>query len=134
MTDSPLHSLAHTKAIEAPCIYRHDDYYYLFVNWDICCRGVNSTYNIRVGRSRDITGPYLDKDGVDLSHGGGTLLLTTDGAFIGPGHAGIFEESETFWFSCHFYDGTERGASKLAIRPLRWTTDGWPAVEAADRK
>jgi len=131
---SPIHSLAHTKAIEAPCIYRHGDYYYLFVNWDACCRGVNSTYNIRVGRSREITGPYLDKDGVDLAQGGGTLLLATDDAFIGPGHAGILKDAEMFWFSCHFYDGTQRGASKLAIRPLRWSPDGWPAIDAIGRK
>ena|SRR5882672_4021482 len=81
-----------------------------------------------------LTGPYFDKGGADLAQGGGTLLLATDGAFIGPGHAGIFEESDTFWFSCHFYDGTERGASKLAIRPLRWNPDGWPAVDAMNRK
>ena len=127
--DSPIHSLARTKAIEAPFIHRHADFYYLFVNWDLCCRGVDSTYNIRVGRSREITGPYLDKEGKDLAHGGGTLFLATDEAFIGPGHAGIFEEGGKSWFSCHFYDGTQRGASKLAIRPLRWEPDGWPALD-----
>jgi arabinan endo-1,5-alpha-L-arabinosidase len=131
---SPMHSLAHSKAIEAPWVYRHGDYYFLFVNWDACCRGADSTYNIRLGRSREITGPYLDKAGVDLAQGGGTLLLATDGAFIGPGHAGIFEEAGVYWFSCHFYDGTQRGVSKLAIRPLRWNPDGWPAVGVTDRK
>ena len=84
-----------------------------------------------MGRSREITGPYLDRDGKDLAQGGGTLLLGTDGAFIGPGHAGIFEEGGKFWFSCHFYDGTQRGASKLSIRPLSWSEDGWPVVNAA---
>ena len=123
-TNSPVYSLAHTKAIEAPFIYQHG-FYYLFVNWDACCRGTNSTYNIRVGRSREITGPYLDKDGKDLAQGGGTLFLGSDCAFIGPGHAGIFEEDGRFWFSCHFYDGTQRGASMLALRPLHWS-DGWP--------
>ena len=128
--DSPVRSLARNKSIEAPFIFRHGDYYFLFVNWDFCCRGTNSTYNIRVGRSREITGPYLDRDGKDLAQGGGTLLLGTNGAFIGPGHAGIFEEGGKFWFSCHFYDGTQRGASKLSIRPLSWSEDGWPAVNA----
>ena len=128
-TNSALHSLAHTEAIEAPFIHRQDDYYYLFVNWDRCCRGTNSTYNIRIGRSREITGPYLDKDGKDLASGGGTLLLGSDGAFIGPGHAGIFEEAGRFWFSCHFYDGTQRGASTLALRSLRWA-NGWPALDS----
>jgi hypothetical protein len=78
----------------------------------------------------NLTGPYLDKEGKDLARGGGTLLLGTDGAFIGPGHAGILEDRRRFWFSAHFYDGTERGISKLAIRPLDWGADGWPVLRA----
>jgi arabinan endo-1,5-alpha-L-arabinosidase len=127
--NSPMHSLAHSQAIEAPFIYRHGTFYYLFVNWGICCRGTNSTYNIRVGRSRDIRGPYLDKDGKDLAQEGGSLFLDTDDAFIGPGHAGIFEEDGKYWFSCHFYDATQRGAPMLAIRPLGWDASGWPALD-----
>jgi arabinan endo-1,5-alpha-L-arabinosidase len=59
--DTTIHSLAFHKDIEAAAIYQHDGYFYLFVNWGACCRGVNSTYEIRAGRSREITGPYLDK-------------------------------------------------------------------------
>ena len=129
--DSPIYSLAYEKEIEAAAIHHHDGYYYLFVNWGKCCRGVNSTYEIRMGRSRDIRGPYLDREGVDLMKKGGTPLLATDGSFIGPGHAGIFEEGGKSWFSCHFYDATQRGRSTLAIRPLRWGDDGWPVLEAA---
>jgi arabinan endo-1,5-alpha-L-arabinosidase len=128
--DSLMHALAYHKDVEAAAIHQHGDWFYLFVNWGACCRGVNSTYEIRMGRSREITGPYLDKDGVDLVKGGGTLLLGTDGAFIGPGHAGVFEEDGKSWFSCHFYDGTQRGTSMLAIRPLRWDTGGWPVLDA----
>ncbi len=129
--DSPMHGLAQAEEIEAPFIYRHGNYYYLFVNWGICCRGTNSTYNIRVGRSREITGPYLDKEGKDLAEGGGTLLLGTDGAFIGPGHASIFEEDGKSRFSCHFYDGTRRGRPMLAIQSLHWEAGGWPVLAAA---
>jgi arabinan endo-1,5-alpha-L-arabinosidase len=132
--DSPIHGVASEKEIEAAAIHQHDGYFYLFVNWGKCCRGVNSTYEIRMGRSRAITGPYLDKDGVDLMKKGGTLLLATDGAFIGPGHAGIFEERGEFWFSCHFYDATQRGRSTLAIRPLRWAADGWPVLDDINPK
>lgn len=126
--DSPLYSLAHNDSIEAACIYRHDHHYYLFVNWGTCCRGVNSTYNIRVGRSAGITGPYLDKGGKDLLNGGGTLVLDSQGAFVGPGHAGIFLNGNATWFSCHFYDATRAGAPALALLPLRWSADGWPEV------
>ena len=126
--DSPIYSLAHNDSIEASCIYHHDDYYYLFVNWGTCCRGVNSTYNIRIGRSKEITGPYLDRSGVDLLKGGGSLFLGSQGPFIGPGHAGFVSQGGTNWFSCHFYDGSRAGLSTLAILPLRWTTNDWPEI------
>lgn len=100
----------------------------LFVNWGLCCRGVRSTYNIRIGRSPLITGPYLDKEGKDLLKGGGTLLLDSHGPFMGPGHAGIFSDGTDEWFSCHFYDGTRFGAPRLALLPLRWSKDKWPEV------
>jgi arabinan endo-1,5-alpha-L-arabinosidase len=129
--DSPMHALAYKREIEAPAIHRHDGYYYLFVNWGICCRGVNSTYNIRVGRGRDITGPYLDRDGSDMREGGGSLFLETDGPFIGPGHVGIFEEEGRHWLGLHFYDGTNRGRPTLALRPLSWGDDGWPVAGEA---
>jgi arabinan endo-1,5-alpha-L-arabinosidase len=127
--DSPIHSLAHKDQIEAAAIHRHDGHYYLFVNWGRCCRGVQSTYNIRVGRGREITGPYLDKEGVDLLKGGGSLVLETEGRFIGPGHAGILDDGDRTWMSYHFYDGEQSGRPKLAIRPLEWAKDGWPIVK-----
>lgn len=126
--DSRIYPVAHRKDIEASAIYRHDGNYYLFVDWGYCCRGTNSTYNIRVGRSRDITGPYVDKDGVDLMQGGGSLVLDTEGPFIGPGHAGILKDGDRYWMSFHFYDGTQNGRARLAVRPLQWAGDGWPQV------
>ncbi len=126
--DSQMYSLAHAHEIEASCIYRHGDDYFLFVNWGLCCRGVNSTYNIRVGRSQKITGPYLDKDGKDMLHGGGTLFAESAGAFIGPGHAGLFEQDGHTYMSMHFYDGTHFGAGTLAIRQIQWDESGWPGT------
>jgi arabinan endo-1,5-alpha-L-arabinosidase len=121
-------SLASNDSIEAACVYHHDNLYYLFVNWGRCCRGTNSTYEIRIGRSQKITGPYLDRNGTDMMAGGGSLLLATDGSFIGPGHAGIVSAGGADWLSCHFYDGTRHGQPTLAILPLRWETNGWPEV------
>jgi arabinan endo-1,5-alpha-L-arabinosidase len=126
--DSPMHSLAHTEEIEAPCLVRHGDHYFLFVNWGLCCRGTNSTYNIRLGRSRDITGPYVDRDGKDLLHGGGTLFLGSTNSLIGPGHAALFSEEGTNWLSCHFYDRGGRDSSRLAVFRLQWEADGWPSA------
>ena len=91
-------------------------------------RGTNSTYEIHVGRSRNITVPYFDAEGVDIMTDGGTLFLKSKGAFIGPGHAGLITEKGADWFSCHFYDGTRRGMATLAILPLQWHTNGWPQI------
>jgi arabinan endo-1,5-alpha-L-arabinosidase len=124
--DSPLYPLAFHKTIEAPCIIFHGGAYYLFVNWGFCCRGMNSTYEIRVGRSNRITGPYVDQKGEDLRVDGGSLFLGNEGTLIGPGHAGVFQEGKNEWLSYHFYDATDGGAATLGIRRLEWDAAGWP--------
>jgi len=126
--DSPMYSLAHAQDIEASCIYRHADDYFLFVNWGLCCHGVSSTYNIRVGRAGKITGPYLDARGKDLMNAGGTLFAETDGAFVGPGHAGFLEKDGKTYVSMHFYDATRGGVGMLAIREVTWDAKGWPVL------
>lgn len=112
--------------IEAPALERHGDYYYLFANWGLCCRGVNSTYEIRVGRSRTISGPYLDKDGREMATGGGSLFAKREDNVIGPGHFAAIEGFPQSRFAFHYYDGAAVGASKLGIRELTWSKDGWP--------
>jgi arabinan endo-1,5-alpha-L-arabinosidase len=127
-TNSPIYSLAWNESIEAACLVQQADYFYLFVNWGQCCRGTNSTYEIRVGRSPVVTGPYLDRAGKDMLQRGGTLFLNSEGPRIGPGHAAILKDGERDWFSYHYYDGSEHGISKLGIFPLTWAADGWPAL------
>ena len=134
--DSKLLSIAYNESIEASYLCRHDDYYYLFVNWGSCCRGPESTYNIRIGRSKSITGPYLDKGAADMLHSGGSLFLaTTNGPLIGPGHAGTLNALGKDWFTSDF-EGDLRmgGKATLAIMPLRWNADGWPEVTVNDVK
>lgn len=125
-TNSPFFHLAWNHSIEASCLTWRDDYYYLFVNWGRCCAGTNSTYEVRIGRSHAVTGPYLDKDGKDLVDGGGTKFLESTGRFIGPGHIGILKDNGTIWFSYHYYDAATEGRSRLALGKLAWTKDGWP--------
>lgn len=119
--------LAMYPEIEAPFIHKHGGNYYLFVNWGQCCRGVDSTYEIRIGRSKTITGPYLDRDGADMKDGGGSAFLATSGRFIGPGHASIFREKGKELLVHHFYDKDRHGRSDLRMLPLEWR-DGWPVV------
>ncbi len=127
---APLHPLAWAKEIEAPCIISHGGAYYLFVNWGLCCRGIHSTYNIRVGRGANIAGPYLDKNGMDLMNGGGTLFLGAEGRYIGPGQAGVLRDGAGEWLSFHYYDGEHRGRASLGLRKLEWDKDGWPVPGA----
>jgi len=124
--DSPMYSLAYNESIEAPFIHQRGPNYFLFVNWGQCCRGTNSTYEIRIGRSDKITGPYLDREGKDLRDKGGTLFLESKPPFYGPGHAGIINVAGQNWFSCHYYDGNNRGRSRLWVGKLSWDAEGWP--------
>ncbi|MBN2704388.1 MAG: family 43 glycosylhydrolase [Pontiellaceae bacterium] len=112
-------------AIEAPFIIQRDGYFYLFASYDFCCRGVNSTYNIRVGRSKNITGPYLDKDGISMRDGGGSMVLqATTPNWKGPGHEAIFSEDGQDYLVFHAYDGNN-GRVRLHISTLVWEK-GWP--------
>ena len=133
---SPIYSLARhhegdDTSIEAACLTRHGQYYYLFVNWFACCRGTNSTYEIRIGRSEKVTGPFVDSAGKNMLANGGDIFLHSQGRFIGPGHAGIYQENGTNWFSFHFYDGDRHGLASIGVRPLVWATNGWPALVTA---
>lgn len=109
-------------------IYR-DGWYYLLGTHGTCCDGVNSTYNIVVGRSRQVTGPYLDNVGRDMLQGGGKMVLAAHDRVTGPGHFGrsVCEEGVEK-MSCHFEaDFDQGGYSVLGIRPLLWK-DGWPVA------
>lgn len=130
--EQPPISVAYQEQIEAPDLVYRDGYYYLFLNWGWCCRGVNSTYNIRVGRSRNISGPFLDRDGVDLRNRGGTLVLDTHENRIGPGHPEVAKTSDGWRLTYHYYDADHRGRSRLGISPLTWDEEGWPIVDPAD--
>lgn len=112
------HRIAWSREIEAPTLYRRGEYYYLFVNEGLCCKGKDSTYRVRVGRSRAITGPYLDDQGKDLLEASEREVLGTEGDFIGPGHIGLLKDGNKEWASVHFYDGSRNGAPHLALRRL----------------
>jgi len=123
----------YTAAIEAPFIVPHAGKWYLFVSFDFCCRGVESTYNVRVGRSAAITGPYLDREGVPLTEGGGTLILSEYGQWKGPGHNGILIEDQVYWMVYHAYDAEQNGRSKLSIESLSWDDQGWPSLPSQNK-
>ncbi|SNR86091.1 MULTISPECIES: family 43 glycosylhydrolase [Hymenobacter] len=113
---------------EAPYIVRNGSYYYLFINKGACCKGSSSTYYIQVGRSTSITGPYLDKNGVDLNKNGGTTLIATSGNYVGPGHVGLFIENGANYLTHHYYDSSQDGRARLSVGNMGWDGAAWPFI------
>ena len=114
-------------AIEAPFLVHRGDYWYLFVSFDFCCRGAKSDYKVVVGRSKVITGPYLDKNDKPMSEGGGSLVVegATDN-WHGAGHEAVFQEDGNDFLLFHAYSATS-GMPRLQISTMNWE-DGWPHV------
>ena len=114
---------------EASDMMYHDGWYYLLATHGSCCRGADSGYNIRVGRAKKVTGPFLDSEGIDMIQGGGKLFLGSGGRVIGPGHFGLLDLGDGVQkFSAHYEADLDKGgASVLDIRPLQWK-DGWPVA------
>ncbi|MBX0289289.1 family 43 glycosylhydrolase [Hymenobacter sp. HSC-4F20] len=117
-----------TSGSEAPYIVRNGSYYYLFLNKGACCNGASSTYYIQVGRATSITGPYLDKNGVDLNRNGGTTLLATKGNYVGPGHVGLFQENGANYLTHHYYDSNLNGRARLSVGNMGWDGAAWPFI------
>ena len=112
------------QAVEAPFIVHRHGYYYLFVSWDLCCKGAQSTYRVMAGRAKKITGPYLDEGGKDMFQGGGTGVLQANQAWRGPGGESILLGSPGDLIVYHAYDATS-GKPALRISSLDWS-NGWP--------
>jgi arabinan endo-1,5-alpha-L-arabinosidase len=115
---------AHRGGIEAPTLVRRGDWWYLFVSWDFCCRGVDSTYNIRVGRASSPFGPFTDREGRPMLEGHGELIEAGGLRWKGPGHQDVFGDL----LVRHAYDAQDGGKSHLRLSTLRWSADGWPSL------
>ena len=113
---------------EAATVLQNAGYYYLFYNKGICCAGVTSTYYVQMGRATSPTGPFLDKNGVDLLQGGGTDFLVGKDNYLGPGHVGLLAENGTNYLSYHYYDRSRNGAPTLGLGSLSWDAAGWPVA------
>jgi arabinan endo-1,5-alpha-L-arabinosidase len=130
--DRTMHSLARRSAapdaIEGAFILLRGGWFYLFVSFDFCCKGRASDYKIAVGRSRDIRGPYLDREGRSLREGGGTVLRDGDAAAAGMGHNSILSEGGRSLIVYHAYDLKYGGQARLRIEELVWDGAGWPLM------
>lgn len=115
------------NAIEGAMIWgAPNGYYYLFASFDNCCKGLQSTYSIRYGRSKSVTGPFVDQNGRSLLEGGGSILAASAGNTIGPGGEQVFKMKDgSDAMAFHFYDKTRNGQATLGIKKIK-TSNGWP--------
>lgn len=115
-----------STAIEAPYIFRHGAFYYLWVSFDLCCQGASSTYRTMVGRSSSVTGPYVDRNGAAMTAGGATQVLAGHGSIHGPGHEAVLADNDGDILIYHWY--ADNGSSRLGINRIGYDPAGWPFV------
>ncbi len=121
--------LTGSRAVEAPFLIRRGEYYYMFVSFDSCCNGAESTYKVMVGRSRKPEGPYVDFNDEPMTQGGGTLVLANNDNWRGPGHNSVLQSEKGDFIVHHTYDTCHLDSHRiLQIRPMYWTQDGWPVA------
>jgi arabinan endo-1,5-alpha-L-arabinosidase len=106
-------------AIQAASLYRWRDFYYLFVSYEY-----SPDHVLRVGRAKQVTGPYLDREGAPMVSGGGTLVLDRDATFRGPGSNMVFDDVDQRLNVYHAYNATDDVV--LRIGQLFFDDDGWP--------
>jgi arabinan endo-1,5-alpha-L-arabinosidase len=115
--------------IEGPFILKKGNYYYLFVSWGLCCRGKDSTYRIMVGRSADFRGPYVDKNGVPMTVGGGSPLMKGNLNWSGWGGNGLYTLDGKDYLLFHAYEVADKGLQKVKLAEVTWDEALWPVVD-----
>jgi len=127
--DTMLYSIANGASskgsLEGAWVFKRCGTYYLFSSWGACCSGAYD-YNIRVGRSTTVTGPYVDKAGTSLMSGGGTLLVQGDASWVAPGHNAVITYNNKTYNIYHALKGSSSGTATLRISEIAWDTNGWP--------
>ena len=116
--------------VEGAFIFKHGDYYYLFASWGLCCRGKNSTYRMVVGRSKAITGPYLDRQGKDMAQGGGSPLMAENKKWSGWGGQSVYDFDGNDYVVFHAYENADNEFHRLKIAKIKWDADQWPEIDS----
>lgn len=115
--------------IEAPFIFKKNGYYYLFASFDFCCKGEESTYNVRVGRSKKVTGPYFDKDSINMNQGGGSYVIGPNDTYYGIGHNSVYTFNDIDYMFSHGYDKKKKGRPILVTHKISWDDNAWPIIK-----
>lgn len=127
--DSTTRTVLTTSLGEGEFIIKGPKYYYLFASRGICCKGMQSNYQMVMGRSSTIKGPYLNKEGQSWVDNKYSLFLAGDSTEPGRGHNGFFTEGDTTFIVYHAYTRAANGQSLLNIKPLYMDAEGWPTIK-----
>ena len=123
----PYNATAYPNAIEGSFVWFHDGYFYLNAAVDVCCAGSASTYKIIIGRSTSITGPYVDKDNIDLRNYGGSIFAASAGPEIGPGQFGLYSLNGIDHYTYHMESFNLGRTTPLGERAIDYDpSTGWP--------
>jgi len=122
-----------TSLGEGVFIIKGPEYYYIFASRGRCCAGDSSTYQIVMGRSENVKGPYLNKEGGSWADNKYSLFLAGDSTEHGRGHNGFFTEHDTTFIVYHAYTHSQKGASLLNIKPMYINEDGWPTLDSSKK-
>ena len=120
---------------EATYIHKHDDYYYLIGSAGSCCEGIKSTYRLVMARSKNLLGPYVDKNGQKAMDDNFSLLLEKSSEVVGPGHCSeiVQDDAGQDWILYHGFDAKDPDAGrKVYMDRVTWLRSGWPYIH--DRK
>ncbi|KAJ5553840.1 Glycoside hydrolase family 43, partial [Penicillium frequentans] len=127
--------------IEGAFLASHDDFYYLWFSHGVCCDydpkdlpAAGEEYSIRVGRSGNPRGPFLDRYGMDLASGGGELVYGSNGETYAPGGQGVLFDGTNDVLYYHYRMSTASSLLKSSAQDawlgfnLLTYIDGWPVV------
>ncbi|MDR0832444.1 MAG: family 43 glycosylhydrolase [Bacillales bacterium] len=121
------------KNYEGSFLFEKDGYYYYMGSQGSCCSGISSTYRVKVGRSDTLLGPYLSKEGHDLTEEPyGELAIAPNDLVTGTGGSVLFEDfAGELWMAYHgFYkDGLDPNQRVLFIDKVLFDAEGWPYIE-----
>lgn len=121
------------RQMEGTYIHKRGKYYYLFGSAGSCCEGLRSTYRVIYGRSENLFGPYVTKDGRRMLDGAYETMLSGNNFFAGPGHNAEFitDDEGNDWMLYHAFEkkDPDNGRQVLLDR-IQWAND-WPFVQGA---
>ena len=118
--------------IEATMIVKHNNYYYLIGSTGTCCEGANSTYRLVMARSKNLFGPYVDRNGRSAIGDNFSPLLNKSPEVYGPGHCSEFvtDDAGQTWMLYHGYQADDVEAGRVIyLDKITWGNDGWPQVQ-----